>query len=85
MRRSSISAANIHDSKVLPRVLDPEKRFDFVGADYGDADVWFSDLLEVAGFEKRVAEKGTSCHPLSEEAMQRNKVRQPCGRGWSMS
>jgi len=63
------------DSQMLPQVLDPENRDDFVWADSGYAGSRFDDLLEAAGFESRIHEKGSRCHPLSEEALERNKVR----------
>ena len=48
MRRYVIPPANIHDSQMIPQVLDPENR---------------------------IHEKGSRCHPTSEQAMDRNKVR----------
>ncbi len=75
IRRYVITPANIHDSQMLTQVLDPENRDDFVWADSGYAGAQFEDLLGMAGFESRIHEKGSRCHPLSEEALERNKVR----------
>jgi IS5 family transposase len=75
IRRYAITPANIHDSQMIPQVLDPENRDDFVWADSGYAGARYEDLLEVAGFASRIHEKGSPCHPLSEEAKERNKVR----------
>jgi IS5 family transposase len=60
---------------MIPQVLDPENRDDFVWADSGYAGARYEDLLEAAGFESRIHEKGSRCHTLSEEAKERNKVR----------
>jgi IS5 family transposase len=60
---------------MIPQVLDLESRDDFVWADSGYAGARCADLLEMAGFQSRIHEKGSRCHPLSEEAKDRNKVR----------
>ncbi|WP_254980586.1 transposase [Cyanobium sp. ATX 6A2] len=75
MRRYAITPPNIHDSQMIPQGLNPENRDDFVWADSGYAGARFEDLLEVAGFESRIHEKVSRCHPLSKEAKERNKVR----------
>ena len=75
IRRYAITPANIHDSQMLPQVLDPENRDDFVWADSGYAGTRYEDLLELAGFESRIHGKDSRCHPLSEEAKERNKIR----------
>lgn len=74
-RRYAITPAYIHDSQMVPQLLDPENRNDFVWADSGYAGARSEDLLEAAGFESRIHEKGSRCHPLSEEIKERNKVR----------
>ncbi len=73
--RYVITPANIHDSQMIPQLLDPENRNDFVWADSGHAGARSEDLLEAAGFESRIHEKGARCHPLTEEIKERNKVR----------
>ena len=75
IRRFAITPASIHDSQMLTQVLDPEHRDNFVWADSGYAGAQFEDLLDMAGFESRIHEKGSRCHHLSEEAQERNKVR----------
>ncbi|WP_255102034.1 MULTISPECIES: IS5 family transposase [unclassified Synechococcus] len=75
IRRYAITPANIHDSQMIPRVLDPVNRDDFVWADSGYAGARYEDGLEMTGFESRIHEKGSRCYPLSEEAKDRNKVR----------
>jgi transposase, IS5 family len=73
--RYAITPANIHDSQMIPQLLDPENRNDFVWADSDHSGARSEDLLEAAGFEGRIHEKGSRCHPLSEEIKERNKVR----------
>ena len=75
IRRYAVTPANIHDSQMLTCVLDPENRDDFVWADSGYAGEKFEELLELAGYESRIHEKGTRNHPLSEEAVERNRKR----------
>ncbi|MCP9848789.1 transposase [Cyanobium sp. Morenito 9A2] len=70
-----LTAANIHESQLLTQVIDPKKREDLVWADSGYAGAGHEDLLEMAGFESRIHEKGSRCLPLGEEAKDRNKVR----------
>ena len=53
---------------MLTQVLDPKNRDDFAWADSGYAGARYEDLLKVAGFESRIHEKGTRCHPLSEDS-----------------
>jgi len=75
IRRYAFTPANIHDSQMLTHVLDPENSEDLVWADSGYAGVKFEELLELAGYESCIHEKGTRNHPLSEEAKERNKLR----------
>lgn len=79
IRRYAVTPANIHDSQMLTHILAPENRDDFVWAESGYVGVKFEELLELAGYESRIHEMGTSNHPLSEEAeeriMLRSKVR----------
>lgn len=75
IRRYVVTPANIHDSQMLAHVLDPENSDDLVWADSGYSGLKFEELLELAGFESCIHEKGTKNHPLSEEAKARNKLR----------
>ncbi|WP_158218634.1 transposase [Synechococcus sp. 1G10] len=47
IRRLAITPNNIHDSQMLPQVLDPEGRDDYVWADSGYAGARFEDLLDL--------------------------------------
>lgn len=44
IRRYAITPATIHDSEMIPQVLDPEKRDHFVWADSGYAGTRYEDL-----------------------------------------
>jgi IS5 family transposase len=83
IRGFAITPAIIHGSNMLMQVLDPENRDNFVRADSGYAGAQFEDLLDMAGFESRLHEHGSHCHPLSEEAQERNKTDRVCGQGLS--
>jgi len=52
IRRYAITPANIHDTQMIPQVLDPENRDDLVWADSGYAGALYEDLLEVDGFSE---------------------------------
>lgn len=75
IRRYAVIPANLHDSQMLAHVLDPENSDDFVWADSGYSGEKFEELLELAGFESCIHEKGTRNHPLGELAKERNKLR----------
>lgn len=75
IRRYAVTPANIHDSQMIAALLDPENSADIVWADSGYAGRLFEELLDAAGFESRIHEKGTRNHPLDEEAQARNKIK----------
>ena len=75
IRRFIVTPANIHDSQMLPMLLDPENHDDYVWADSAYAGECFQDLLSLGGFESRINEKGSRNHPLGEAAKERNSVR----------
>ena len=75
IRRYAVTPANIHNSQMLPRLLDPENEHDFVWADSAYSGECFSDLLSLGGFESLIHEKGARNHPLSEEAKKMNRVK----------
>ena len=75
IRRYAVTPANIHDSQMLPRLLDPENEHDFVWADSAYSGECFSDLLSLGGFESLIHEKGARNHPLSDEAKKMNRVK----------
>ncbi len=75
IRRFVVTPANIHDSQMLPMLLDPENQDDYVWADSAYSGERFKDLLSLTGFENRIHEKGTRNHPLSAAATERNSIR----------
>ena len=75
IRRYVVTPANIHDSQMLPRLLDPENEHDFVWADSAYSGECFADLLSLGGFESLIHEKGARNHPLSDEAKKMNRVK----------
>ncbi|QPN65280.1 transposase [Synechococcus sp. CBW1006] len=75
IRRYAVTPANIHDSQLLPRLLDPENEHDFVWADSAYSGECFEDLLSLGGFESLIHEKGARNHPLSDKAKELNRVK----------
>jgi IS5 family transposase len=75
IRRYAVTPANIHDSQMLPKLLDPENQHDYVWADSAYSGECFEDLLSLGGFESRIHEKGARNHPLSDAAKDRNRIK----------
>jgi len=75
IRRYALIPANIHDSQMLPMLLDPENTDDYVWADSAYAGKCFEYLLSLGGFESCIHEKGSRNHPLSEAARERNQIK----------
>jgi IS5 family transposase len=75
IRRYAVTPANVHDSQMLPRLLDPKNKHDFVWADSAYSDECFTDLLSLGGFESLIHEKGARNHPLSDAAKRINFVK----------
>lgn len=64
IRRYDIVPANVHDSQLLPSLLDPENSGDVVWGDSAFAGAKFEELLELGGFQTNIHEKGSRNHPL---------------------
>jgi IS5 family transposase len=75
IRRYAVTPANIHDSQILPHLLDPENEHDYVWADSAYSGECFEDLLNLGGFESLIHEKGARNHPLSDAAKELNRVK----------
>jgi IS5 family transposase len=75
IRRYTVTPASIHDSQMLPMLLDPENQDDYVWADSAYSGQCFEELLSLGGFESRIHEKGAANHPLSEAAKERNRIK----------
>ena len=72
IRCYEITPANVHDSQLLPALLDGESSDPMVWADAAYQGKAVETLLQDAGYESRVQEKGQRHHPLSDAAQQRN-------------
>ena len=75
LRRFVVTPANIHDSQMLPMLLDPENQDDYLWAYSAYSGERFKDLLSLGGFDNRIHEKGSRNHPLSAAATERNSIR----------
>jgi len=75
IRRFVVTPASIHDSQMLPMLLDPENQDNYAWADFAYSGQCCADLLSLGGFESRIHEKGSRNHPLSETAKERNSVK----------
>jgi IS5 family transposase len=75
IRRYAVTPANIHDSQMLPRLLDPENEHDYVWADSAYSGECFEELLSLGKFESLIHEKGARNHPLSDEAKKLNRIK----------
>ena len=51
IRRFVVTPANIHDSQVLPMLLEPENHDDYVWADSAYSEERLKDLFSLAGFK----------------------------------
>jgi transposase, IS5 family len=75
IRQYAVTRANIHDSQMLPRLLNPENGHDYFWADSGYSGECFADLLRLGGFERPIQEKAPRKNPLSEVAKELNRVK----------
>ena len=60
IRRYAITPANVHNSQLLPRLLDPENEHDCLWSDSAYSGERFENLLNHAGFESLIHEKAPS-------------------------
>ena len=67
--------ASVHNSQLLPALLDLDNQADVVWADSAFASKKFDELLDLAGFENNIHEKGSRNYPLAEAAKERNNIR----------
>ena len=75
IRRYAVTPANVHDSRMLPRLLDPENEHDYVLADSAYSGECFEELLSLGGFKRLIHEKGSRNHPLSDSAKELNRFK----------
>jgi IS5 family transposase len=75
IRNYEVSPANVHDSQMLPAILDPFNLDNFFFADSAYAGELFEEFLSAAGFESFINEKGYRNNPLSEASKAFNSVK----------
>ena len=71
----AVTPANVHDSQLILRLLDPDNEHDFVWADSAYSGECFENLLTLGGFESLIHKKGARNHPLSDAAKELNRVK----------
>ena len=72
IRRHVLTPANIHDSQMLPALLDGENGDAMVWADSAYQSKLVDSFLKEAGYESRIHEKGSRHQPLDAAAKERN-------------
>jgi IS5 family transposase len=79
IRTFKVTPANVHDSQVLDDLIDPDNEDPEVWADSAYRSEETEAVLEDAGYESHICEKGQAGQPLSPEQeasnRQRSKVR----------
>ena len=75
IRRYAVSHANIHNSKMLLRLLDLENEHDYVWADSSYTRKSFEVLLNLGVFERLIPEKSAGNHRLSDSVKELNRVK----------
>ena len=75
IRRHVLTPANVHDSQMVPALLDGENEEAMVWADSAYQGRLLESLLKEAGYESRIQEKGSGQAPLSDAAKERNRER----------
>jgi IS5 family transposase len=75
IRRYAVTPANIHDSQMLPRLLDLENEHDYVWADSSYTRKSFEVLLNLGVFERLIPEKSAGNHRLSDSVKELNRVK----------
>ena len=75
IRSYEITPANVHDSQMLPALLDEDNSDPMVWADAAYQGKAVETLLQDAGYESRIQEKRQRDHPLSDAAKERNRER----------
>ena len=73
IRRHVLPPANLHDSQMLPALLDGKNADAMVWADSAYQSKRVDSFLKEAGYESRIQEKGSRHHPLDTAAKERNR------------
>lgn len=75
IRTFEVTPANVHDSQVLDDLIDPDNRDPGVWADSAYRSEETEAVLEDAGYESHICEKGQGGQPLSAEQEANNRKR----------
>lgn len=75
IRRQVVTPANVHDSQMLPALLDPKNTEPMVWADSAYKSKQVDSFLKEVGYESRIQEKGSRQRPLDAGAKERNRER----------
>ena len=75
IRRHVLTPANLHDSQMLPELLDGKNADAMVWADSADQGKRVDSFLKEAGYESRIQDRGSRHHPLDTAAKERNRER----------
>ena len=73
VRRYSVTDAAVHDSQVLPDILDEDNEGDEVWADSAYRSVLIEWFLELLNWCSQIHEKGYRNHPLTQEQKENNR------------
>ncbi|UKE75289.1 transposase [Xanthomonas graminis pv. phlei] len=73
IRRHTVSAANVHDSRHFEELLDPANTSHRVWADSGYADAAREADLKQRGYQPAIQHQGQVRKPLSEREKRRNR------------
>ena len=74
--RYAVAPANVHDSQMLPLLLDPEKEHDYAWADSTYSCECFESLLSLGSFETLIHKKGSSQLTLGDAPKELNRIKQ---------
>jgi len=75
IRTFAVTPANVHDSQVLDDLIDPDNEDPGVWADAAYRSEETETLLEEAGYESHICEKGQAGQPLTAEQQAQNRRR----------
>lgn len=75
IRTFEVTPANVHDSQVLDDLIDPDNADPGVWADSAYRSEKTQGVLEEAGYESHICEKGQAGQPLSAEQEANNRKR----------
>jgi IS5 family transposase len=75
IRNFAVTPANVRDSQVLDDLIDPDNEDPSVGADAAHRSEETETVLEAAGYESHICEKGQAGQPLNAEQQAQNRTR----------